>query len=319
MTNKGRDDYAGEYRRRRRGSDADDDPAPFGDWYGQRIESDSQAREERSPDAHGSETQRHQSSPGQPAADVGPAAETPGPVSETSADASSEGPIELEAKGPTAQLSSRTERWLTNNSAELDMIESNLRASEQSIQKIWITSAFHGDGKTTVAINMGYGLGLRAGKRVLLIDGVPGNPGLAEQFAADSVPGLREILAGEVAVETALHPTPYGGLDILTAGADWEHFGHSLPATPMAELLALASRAYDYVLIDGSAAYGSSDTTRIGALCDGAIIVASCEQSKWDVVQEVAEKLRSAGLAIIGVVLNRRRFYIPRAVYRWLS
>lgn len=225
----------------------------------------------------------------------------------------------LRALAPPLTLSSKLERWLTGNGREIATIEGNVVSAGEGVKRLWVTSAFNSEGKTTAALNAAYGLAHSGAKRVLLVDGNPGNAAIANVFAAPSGPGLREVLAGEVAVEAALHPTKHNGLDVITAGGGWAALGYSLPTTAMREFLAITSGSYDYIVVDGSSTYESSDITQVGALCDGAILVAACEHTKLEVVQSAANKIRNAGLEVLGVVLNRRRFYIPKVVYQWLA
>jgi len=47
--------------------------------------------------------------------------------------------------------------------------------------------------------------------------------------------------------------------------------------------------------------------------------VVECEKTKWEVVQLAQGKLKQAGVQHIGVVLNKRKYYLPSSVYRLLS
>ena len=41
-------------------------------------------------------------------------------------------------------------------------------------------------------------------------------------------------------------------------------------------------------------------------------------RTRREIVQDAKRRLEQAGAQLAGVVLNRRRYYIPEALYRWL-
>jgi protein-tyrosine kinase len=45
------------------------------------------------------------------------------------------------------------------------------------------------------------------------------------------------------------------------------------------------------------------------------VLVVEAEKTKWPVIQDVKEKLISHGGNILGIVFNKRRYYIPRWLY----
>lgn len=225
--------------------------------------------------------------------------------------------LELHPRGPMVALSRKTERQLAGNGRELGMIQGNLSAAGRQTKLLCFTSCFDGEGKTTAALNAAYGLASGGEDRVLLVDGNLAHPRLQRLFSADPEPGLQEILNGECSIEDALHPTQYPGLDLLPAGGN--RFGGSFPVTRMKAFLDIVENAYDYVIVDGTSIFTSSDASRIAPLFDGMVLVVACEQTKWEVVQSAEERISNAGGEILGVALNKRKFHIPKKVYQWLS
>ena len=53
---------------------------------------------------------------------------------------------------------------------------------------------------------------------------------------------------------------------------------------------------------------------------DAAFIVIVCEKTRWEVVQIAEDKIKkSGGPTAIGIIFNRRKYYIPRFVYKIIS
>jgi len=52
--------------------------------------------------------------------------------------------------------------------------------------------------------------------------------------------------------------------------------------------------------------------------CDGVVIVVEAETTRGPVVQATIETVERFGGRVLGLAFNKRRFYIPRWIYRRL-
>jgi Mrp family chromosome partitioning ATPase len=75
---------------------------------------------------------------------------------------------------------------------------------------------------------------------------------------------------------------------------------------------------YDLVLIDSAPLEVSPDGIEISRRVDGVVLVVEAEKTRWQVVENLKEKILNNGGSIIGIVFNKRRFYIPDAIYNRL-
>jgi len=73
---------------------------------------------------------------------------------------------------------------------------------------------------------------------------------------------------------------------------------------------------YDLILIDSSSAANTPDGIEIARRVDGVVLVVEAEKTRWQVVENLKEKIENSGGNILGVVFNKRRFYIPENIYR---
>ncbi len=77
-------------------------------------------------------------------------------------------------------------------------------------------------------------------------------------------------------------------------------------------------KRYDLIIVDSAPASGSPDGVEISRRVDGVVLVVEAEKTRWQVVENLKEKIATGGGNVLGMVFNKRRFYIPDAVYRRL-
>jgi Mrp family chromosome partitioning ATPase len=72
-------------------------------------------------------------------------------------------------------------------------------------------------------------------------------------------------------------------------------------------------------VVDSPSASRSIDGLTISGSMDAVVVVVAAESSRAHAVQHLCDKLRSQNAPIVGLVLNKRRFYIPQRLYRWME
>jgi Mrp family chromosome partitioning ATPase len=75
---------------------------------------------------------------------------------------------------------------------------------------------------------------------------------------------------------------------------------------------------FDYVIMDAAALDAGNDGIVLGGLADGTVLVLRASTSRRDSARKAVHELQAAGVVVRGVVLNRRVFPIPEAIYRRL-
>ncbi len=79
-----------------------------------------------------------------------------------------------------------------------------------------------------------------------------------------------------------------------------------------------ARKTYDLVLINAPPLARSSAGIELAALADMTLLVVEAEHTRAPVARRLIERVQAAGGQVLGVILNKRRFYIPRFIYSWL-
>lgn len=176
---------------------------------------------------------------------------------------------------------------------------------DQPVRSVLVTSASQGDGKTTVAANIGVAFA-EIGKRVLLVDCDLRRPGLHALFGVPQAPGLTNRLIAE---QPALPPaaTPVPGLFILPAGDPPPNPAELIASARLAAALERLEAEFDLLVIDSPPAGIVTDAAILAKLVDGVILVVSAGQTRRDSAQRAKQLLEGVGARILGAVLNNAK------------
>jgi capsular exopolysaccharide synthesis family protein len=185
-----------------------------------------------------------------------------------------------------------------------------LRASivgTADLHTILVTAAHHGEGTTRVALGLATALAWEQAERVLLVEGNLRTPALAAQFSLNPSPGLSDFLAGQVTAEALVTRLDAVNLSIVQAGerqgiVDCEKIGG---------VLATLGGQFDFTIIDVPPVNHYADASVLAPKVDGVILVVEADRTPVADAETAKRTLNRVGARILGVVLNRRRSYIP--------
>lgn len=176
---------------------------------------------------------------------------------------------------------------------------------ESSCKKIVFTSAYPGEGKTSVSINIAYTIANTSPEvRVLLIDADMRSPRVAQLLGIDAEEkhGLSEFLAG-IDETPNLTETIYPNLSLLTSGAESVNTPALLASSKVEKLAAYCEANYDYVIIDTPPINVVSDAIFLSGHVDGYVIVTRADYSDINSVSDAVDKLVKVDAKVLGSVL----------------
>jgi capsular exopolysaccharide synthesis family protein len=214
----------------------------------------------------------------------------------------------------TPRLPKALEKLLSRSGNALSMVEANIHSRDRTAQSIYVTSCFSGEGKTVSALHLAWGLAHESRLKILLVDWNHSSPQLEKLFGIPQSPGLVQYLKKEVEREKCIYETAYEGLSVMPIGDTTGRLTEISRTDELDYQLEILSRDYDYIIFDGHSLMGAA-TAILADRFDGIMLTVEAERTKWEVVQEATEKIEKMGGEILGIVLNKRRFYIPKFLY----
>ena len=84
------------------------------------------------------------------------------------------------------------------------------------------------------------------------------------------------------------------------------------------ELWRALRESFDLVVVDIKSADVSDAALKVAPLCDGVVVVLEAARTRAPVVTQLLSNLQAVHARVLGTVLNKRRFHLPAALYRWL-
>ena len=79
-----------------------------------------------------------------------------------------------------------------------------------------------------------------------------------------------------------------------------------------------AHRSYDVIVVDAPPVFSAPETPPLTSMVDGVVVVLKCGKTKREIVQRSLTMINQFSGNILGVVLNRKKYYIPEFIYKRL-
>jgi capsular exopolysaccharide synthesis family protein len=178
---------------------------------------------------------------------------------------------------------------------------------------IAVTSPRPKDGRTTIAIDLAAALA-ESGRSVILVDADLRNPELADRLPLNGpmrdgagARGLSTVLVGENSlVEAVISDVSVGNHSIafLPAGPDSPRPGELWASERAEKLFDDLASGYDYVVIDTPPLDSYNDAAVVGALSDGALLLARIRKTTTSALRRAVQSLQAANVAVIGTVVT---------------
>jgi capsular exopolysaccharide synthesis family protein len=187
-----------------------------------------------------------------------------------------------------------------------------------TVKTILFAGIAHGDGCTTTAVSFAKTMAENCRLNVLLIDANLRTPKLHEVFNVDCNQGVGDLLNKEKGQTPLFKKVGHGNLCLLPCGHKNSGPLTIFESTHFDRNLKLMREKFDYVILDGPPISDYAETKVMGQKVDGMILVINSGKTRRQVAAQAKQEMEAAGTKILGVILNRRKNYIPNWIYQKL-
>jgi len=197
-------------------------------------------------------------------------------------------------------------------------------SEDHSLKTIMITSPSPGDGKSTVATNLGTVIA-QSDRSVALIDADLHRPKLHTILRISNRTGLTDILhQPDVRLRGMARETKIPNLRVVTSGSLPSNPAELLGSENMAAVLQQLGSVVDMIVIDSPPILAVTDPAALASWVDGVLLVINPGVTKMAAAKQAVEQLQGGGARILGVVLNgvelnrfRSKYYYKGYYYQY--
>ena len=171
---------------------------------------------------------------------------------------------------------------------------------------VMVASALSGEGKTFTCVNLCLSIARERDWTVVLVDGDCSKPHLTRLFAAESEPGLIDLLRDPaLSFDSLVMPTDIPGLSLLPAGSRDLRASELLSSKRMDEFCSALSAgdAARIVVFDSSPLLLTTEAPALAANVGQIAVVVSANETRREAVMAAIEKLDPE--KAIACILNR--------------
>jgi non-specific protein-tyrosine kinase len=192
------------------------------------------------------------------------------------------------------------------------------RYAGDAVKTIMVTGTAHGSGVSTTSVGLATALTKDSRLRVLLMDANFRTPGLHKVFKTECTPGLYDLINMENGNSVRFKKVGPGELYLLSSGVNCAAENGYFECRRFDRIVQSARKSFHYVIMDSAPVSRFPDAQAICARVDGVILVIEAGITRLQVAQRAKKELEDAGGRIFGVVLTKRKRYIPEWIYKRL-
>ena len=190
------------------------------------------------------------------------------------------------------------------------------RHANRPTKTILFSGTVNGDGASSTATNFAKTLARDPALKVLLIDANLRNPSLHNTFSINHTASLAKLL--QEAAPGPLFRFEQGQVNVLPSGGIYLDPTSIFASREFSEFLREMRQTFDFIVLDGPPVFCASETRLIASKVDATILVIRSGKTRKQIAYRAIQELETAGGEVLGTVLNRRKYYIPDWLYKWL-
>ena len=184
---------------------------------------------------------------------------------------------------------------------------------------VMVAATTHGEGATTTSAILASTLARSGHSKILLIDANLRTPALEGVFDEAHHPqGLTDVVAADVPVDSAIYQTNFPNLFLLPIGKPHSSPSYLFDGDPITALLNELREKFDFIILDGAPLDGYSESFFLAGKVDGVVLVVESERTQKRTIRKIKKELEWGNINLLGVVLNKKKNYIPKILEPFL-
>jgi Mrp family chromosome partitioning ATPase len=212
-------------------------------------------------------------------------------------------------RGVFLEPGAESDRAISNRAVSDRNISSrNISSRNTSSRTVVLASSESGNGCSWICARAGELLASQVAGRVCLVDANFGRATLHVQFGVPNHHGLSDALREEGSIGGYVSQLSRRNLALVSAGSDFsaDRADRDLAASERMRLRLQELRAdFDYVLVDGASLDVGDEAIALGKITDGIVLVLKTHSTRKERTRGRVQDLKSAGVRILGAVLNQ--------------
>ena len=202
-----------------------------------------------------------------------------------------------------------------------DNLKANLisRYAGTSVKSIMFNGICHGSGCTTTALNFAHSMTVDPKRTVLLVDLKLKLPLPRRVYYHVKAPNISGFIADSKHLTSQIEKVGPGNLYAVSCGA--RSLSGPIGFFESSEFDRFISSIYDkfdYLILDAPPVLMYSEFRILCSKMDGVVLVLESGKARRQVALRAKKEILEAGGRILGVVINRRKYYIPEPIYKRL-
>ena len=186
---------------------------------------------------------------------------------------------------------------------------------------IQITAARFSEGVSTVTLALASSLArLFGAESTLALEANLRKPSFSQILGSGSPTSMQDALENDESAITAVARVEGFGFSVISAGSSLagDTQGPEFYLERIGILIDGFRGKFRYILIDSPPVLPYVDSDIISGFVDGVAIVVEANSTRAEVLDVAINRLKSVDAKIVGFILNKRVFYIPKWLYKFV-
>ena len=202
-----------------------------------------------------------------------------------------------------------------------DNLKANLisRYDTTKAKSIMFNGICHGSGCSTTALNFANSLTVDPKRKVLLVDFKLKLPLPHRVYHHAKAPDISGLIADGKHLMSQIEKIGSGNLYVISCGArSLAGPAGIFESSEFERFVRLIYDNFDYLIFDVPPVLLYSEFRILCSKMDGVVLILEAGNARRQVALRAKKEIEEAGGRILGVVINRRKYYIPQWIYKKL-